>query len=278
LQGDTALHEAARNGSSEVILLLLKNGADIEARNGEDKTPLHLAGMADKALDAVTVLLDNNADIAARDEKGCTVLHHAAAGREALPVKLLLDRGADITVKDKKNATAFHYAVIYGSPLTARRLLDRGATKAGLVEAFANIFPISPLNISINPLNNDWVSKLLSEAMLRGGSIRDIPSVSAFEWQVPHMILMFNSRQEGGAPTKWEQLTQRHVELLDNIVIFAGSSGYFEAQPCRKYVSARYDHRGVAILNLIQKAIHTRSVVSEYLLKIPGQNLLLTRR
>jgi hypothetical protein len=43
LNGETALHAAARNGKSEVLGMLLKYGADATKRNTADESPLDLA-------------------------------------------------------------------------------------------------------------------------------------------------------------------------------------------------------------------------------------------
>jgi ankyrin repeat protein len=47
LQGYTPMHSAAHKGSNDIAELLLKNGADINARTDNGKTPLSLAVEAD---------------------------------------------------------------------------------------------------------------------------------------------------------------------------------------------------------------------------------------
>lgn len=64
--GGTALHYACSKGHSEVIGILLANGADIEARTNSGWTPLHTA--AAKGFDkAVKVLLGNGANSASQN-------------------------------------------------------------------------------------------------------------------------------------------------------------------------------------------------------------------
>ncbi|MFH2204531.1 MAG: ankyrin repeat domain-containing protein [Elusimicrobiota bacterium] len=60
--GDTLLHVAAKNDRPEVIKILLKHGADVDARASYDATPLHHAAMNGK-VDAARALLDGGANI-----------------------------------------------------------------------------------------------------------------------------------------------------------------------------------------------------------------------
>lgn len=54
--------------------------------------------------------LDWGADIEAKDKDNKTPLHLAACNRHVEVVKLLLDRGVDIEANDKDNSIALHYA------------------------------------------------------------------------------------------------------------------------------------------------------------------------
>ena len=92
---------------------LLANQADVNARNNNGDTPLHLAaaGGATKnrvpsatqpsaSLDLVELLLTNKADVNARNEIGVTALWIAASKGKAEVVELLLDKGADVNARD----------------------------------------------------------------------------------------------------------------------------------------------------------------------------------
>lgn len=95
LEGQTALHYAARRKRARMCRLLLEHGAEVDARRGfSSSTPLHEAG--DVAV--ARILLDYGADIHAKDHIVSTPLHQAASPEIT---QLLLSRGADITAENK---------------------------------------------------------------------------------------------------------------------------------------------------------------------------------
>lgn len=63
---DGQLHRAAAAGKVDLIKLYVKYGDDVNARDPEGQTPLHLAYMHDQAA-AVTALMDLSADPSIRN-------------------------------------------------------------------------------------------------------------------------------------------------------------------------------------------------------------------
>lgn len=117
----TALHRLAdlrtapRAQASRMAKLLIERGADPNAKNWDDVTPLHQAVRA-RNIAVVEVLLDHGADSNARDKSGSTPLRRAVSatgasgttGTSALMApltKLLLDHGADPNARDKRGVT-----------------------------------------------------------------------------------------------------------------------------------------------------------------------------
>jgi ankyrin repeat protein len=89
---------AAKNGSAQMLDLLLKAGAEADTANGTGTTPLMLAAASGK-VDAVQVLLAHGANVNAREKTwGETPLMFAAAMNRAEVVKLLISKGADAKV------------------------------------------------------------------------------------------------------------------------------------------------------------------------------------
>ena len=89
------LLEKCEEGNLREVLALLDRGADINARNNYQNTPLHVACRYGK-IEVMMVLLDRGADIHARDKYQCTPLHEACYYGKIEVMMALLDRGADI--------------------------------------------------------------------------------------------------------------------------------------------------------------------------------------
>lgn len=102
-------------------------GADVEARDDDDRTPLHNAAFDSESPSVVKALLDAGADPEARDGRKATPLHWAAFNR--LPtVAALLDAGADLEARDMDGLTPLHVAATHsGAPSVVAVLLKAGA-------------------------------------------------------------------------------------------------------------------------------------------------------
>ena len=61
-----------------IVKILVDNGADVNARDKYEHTPLHYASKKASA-DVIKVLVDAGADISARDDEEKTPLHKVAA-------------------------------------------------------------------------------------------------------------------------------------------------------------------------------------------------------
>ena len=106
------------------MIVLLKNGAEVDARDEKGQTSLHVVALQPSvALPAL--LLKNGADINARDEDGKTPLHYAAARGARRIVEQLIERGADLQAKDSRGRTPEDIAVAASNEFnvnTIRRL------------------------------------------------------------------------------------------------------------------------------------------------------------
>lgn len=124
--GYTALHLAATHGDAAAVALLLRAGADTEARGPRLRTPLHCACVRGNA-GAVAALVRGGGDVRCRSgEHGATPLHYAAAGGRRDVVALLLRAGADPAAHDCRGDTPLHRAAQYGRRDVADQLLSHG--------------------------------------------------------------------------------------------------------------------------------------------------------
>jgi len=97
--GRGPLQQAAMNGRTDLIDLLLGNGADINSRDDEmGRTALHWAAEGGQTR-MVEALLQRSAETSRTDREGKTPLHLAAKSGRAQIVQLLLAKGANVNAR-----------------------------------------------------------------------------------------------------------------------------------------------------------------------------------
>jgi len=163
MDSQQGLFKAAKNGDVAGIAKMVEKGADVNAIDGEGRSPLFIAVSENQAGDVIEVLLDAGADVdftddlgrtpifaAARfnrdpevmahlmaagsdiyvtDEDGYTLLHAAASSNPSLDVlDLLIESGMDMEARTSSGLTPLLCAAKYGrSPAVITRLLEGGA-------------------------------------------------------------------------------------------------------------------------------------------------------
>lgn len=124
--GWRASHEAAMNGHTAALELLLRRGIDANAREQDGRTPLHWAVLGGH-FEAARLLLASGADVEALDSMSAPPLHGAVVHGHAELTSLLLDSGAEIASADNWQQTLLHGAAIEGHLELSALLLSRGA-------------------------------------------------------------------------------------------------------------------------------------------------------
>lgn len=123
-----SLHEASGAGDLDEVKRLLTQGADVNAKDTDGRTPLHRAAWHGRK-DVAAVLLAQGANVNEADASGTTPLHLAARFGPKLVPELLLDKGAQINARDKAGNTPLHAAAGFADASTdlLELLIAKGA-------------------------------------------------------------------------------------------------------------------------------------------------------
>lgn len=266
--GNTLLHWAANNGSTEFISLLLKKGEKIDAKNRYGDTPLSLAAQNGHT-EAVRLLLD----MGAKHYRLCFLT--AALNGHTEIVKLFLDKGVDIETISKNNQTALHLAAIGGHTELLQLLLERKANihakdkngitilEAAIVNDQLSVVDLLlKRGVSFEDVNDDILRK-------HGGTL--LREAARFEnIEILQILLKKGVNTEsytkmGFTPLTWAA-TRGNIDivrlLLENgASIEAKDKNGYDALHCAEKIIGRNSKE--KILNLLQSALKAKSVEQE---------------
>lgn len=122
----SALTKAAESNQPEAAQLLVAAGADLNARNKDDRSPAYMAvnsGSVDRGAKVLDILIKAGADLKATYRNGRTLLHLAVDSDNGTALTKLLAAGLDPNAKDEQGRTPFSEAASMGRKVTLPLLL-----------------------------------------------------------------------------------------------------------------------------------------------------------
>jgi ankyrin repeat protein len=126
--GPASIADAAMRGDRADVLAMIKQGADVNAPQGDGVTALHWAARQGDA-DLVTALVAAGAKVRVDTRLGAYTPLHLAAERGSAPiVKALVKAGAIVDAKTSTGATPLMFAAASGDTGAIAALLDGGAS------------------------------------------------------------------------------------------------------------------------------------------------------
>jgi ankyrin repeat protein len=117
---------AASAADGAAVRMLVKQGADVNARGNDGATALLWIARADDT-ETADVLLKAGAKVDTPNALGMTPVYTAAEHGNAAMLRRFLDAGASVTTTDAAGDTLLMAAVRAGNPDAVQLLLDRGA-------------------------------------------------------------------------------------------------------------------------------------------------------
>ncbi|KAJ7311918.1 hypothetical protein JRQ81_006238 [Phrynocephalus forsythii] len=209
--GQTPLHIAALHGHADLVSLLIKHGARLEAKDANCAVPLHLACQSGH-LPVVQYLIEANAKQNKKDIYGNTPLMYACLNGYQEVVAFLLQHGASVNLSNNQGNTSLHRAVIGSHEAVVQLLLQHRA-----LTHLRNNRQCTPLDYAVT---NSGIHMLLQAAAAEQGRKTDCQA---------YMAGKIREQINFKSPEITDDLVARRLQLVQSINRFNKSEGLQKA-------------------------------------------------
>ena len=220
--GWTPLQEAAQREIKGIAQVLLKAGADVNAKGTYGFTPLHMA-VSRKQREVTELLLANHADPNAKDNEGHTPLHLAVQSGEREMAELLLANKADPNERDKSGRTPLDLAKSMAQqPQPMPGMLPPPARPAlpmrlpGGTPGYPGQQPSVPTTAPVQEAKPETVADLLR----RHGALDDLPHLDQIG--VRRGSIVFSQALFTKGSQDWSQFTLLELLAVEYRLLAAG--------------------------------------------------------
>ncbi|MDR1236281.1 MAG: ankyrin repeat domain-containing protein [Holosporaceae bacterium] len=200
-QGETPLLIAVKEKQVEIVVCLMRNGADFSIQDQERNTPLYIAVESGNTEMVRSLLIYVKRD---RLSKGCNIknssgktpLHIAVKKNQVEIVKCLMNHEANLNIQDQEGNTPLHIAVESGNTGMVQLLSSYSEGKIDCLSRGFNIKNSSgeiPLHMAIRNGRLDMVELLLRDSRSRNirNSSGDTPLHIAVNLGNTEMVKLF---------------------------------------------------------------------------------------
>mmetsp|Transcript_10835 Transcript_10835/g.16142 ORF Transcript_10835/g.16142 Transcript_10835/m.16142 type:complete len:325 (-) Transcript_10835:105-1079(-) len=124
IAASTPFHEAARIGNVDMVTDLVENGADVDAKDEKDRTPLHFASRNGHLAVVKFFVIEAKANAEAKDKWDRTPLHLASRNDHLAVVKfLVMEAKANVEARNNYGETPLHWASESGQLAVVKYLM-----------------------------------------------------------------------------------------------------------------------------------------------------------
>ena len=205
--GITPLFAAAQSGASEVMKILIKNGANVDVKDDRGRTPL-FAAIQSGNMAAIQTLIDAGADVNVEDAQSVTPLDIAMLYENDNIIVQLKNAGArpkvvgDVEV-DREGNTPLHQAVKRIDLEAVRRLVSQGADIK-----ISNKHKNTPLHTAVNYYDMQPMHVEIFKELLKAINVLDVVNVSNNDGYTPLHFAAFH-----GIFTVVEDLVKKGADI-----------------------------------------------------------------